>query len=265
LLLLSFVAKPFCEFELVVLHERLADGMAFGFQKRVGHPAANKHGIGNLHQVFNDFDLIADFGAAENRNERPRGIADGFAEISELFFHQQSGNGLLDETRDANNGSVRAMRGAKSVANKKAIAKCGELFGKSLVVLLFLGMETNVFEDQHFPIAKSFALALRTRTHAIKRESHWLAEKLFQLLGSRTQRILRIGPALGASKSRSKNEAPTFLNGEAKCGERFADARVIRDDGILERDVEVNAKENAFALEVEVVDGELVHDSRSGQ
>jgi hypothetical protein len=50
------------------------------------------------------------------------------------------------------------------------------------------------------------------------------------------------------------------LNGQAKRGKGFADARVVGDDGVLERDVEVHADKNAFAFEVEVVDGELGHE-----
>src|SRR6266581_4253426 len=59
---------------------------------------------------------------------------------------------------------------------------------------------------------------------------------------------------------RSENQAGAFFDGQAERGKRLADARVVGDDGVLERDVEVDANENAFAFEVEVVDGELGHD-----
>ena len=53
------------------------------------------------------------------------GFEIGFAEIGELFFHQQAGGGLLDEFGDADDGSVSAMGGAKSVANEETVTKRG--------------------------------------------------------------------------------------------------------------------------------------------
>ena len=58
---------------------------------------------------------------------------------------------------------------------------------------------------------------------------------------------------------RSEDQAGAFLNGHAQCGERFANARVVGDDAVLERDVEVHADKNALAAEIEIIDGELVH------
>ena len=70
------VAKNFLrQIDLVILDERLPDRQTFRFQKRISHAAADQHGIGNLHQVFDDFDLLTDFRSAENRHKRPRGIA----------------------------------------------------------------------------------------------------------------------------------------------------------------------------------------------
>ena len=59
---------------------------------------------------------------------------------------------------------------------------------------------------------------------------------------------------------RSEDKARAFLNGEPKRRKGLANAGVVGDDGILERDVEVHADEDTLALEIEIVDGELVHD-----
>jgi hypothetical protein len=58
---------------------------------------------------------------------------------------------------------------------------------------------------------------------------------------------------------RSEDQAAAFLNSEAERGECFANARVVGDDPVFERDVEVHTDENALAAEFEVVDGELIH------
>jgi hypothetical protein len=59
---------------------------------------------------------------------------------------------------------------------------------------------------------------------------------------------------------RSEYQAAAFFNSELKRGKCFANACVIGDDTVLERDVEVHADENAFAAEIEVVDGEFIHE-----
>src|SRR6266481_3466361 len=120
-------------------------------------------------------------------------------------------------------------------------------------------METDVFENEDFAVAQGFALAFGARADAIKREGHWIPEKLFQFLGGRLQRIFQIGTALGAAQVRSKHEPSAFLNRKTQCRKRFADASVVGDEAIFERDVEVHADEEALSAEVEFVDGELVH------
>src|SRR5713226_2906397 len=58
---------------------------------------------------------------------------------------------------------------------------------------------------------------------------------------------------------RSDHQTAAFLNDEAECGDGFANARVVGDDAIFERDVEVHADENTLSANVEVVDGEIFH------
>ena len=145
------------QIELVVFNERFADGQALRFEKRVGHAAANEGGVRNLQKVLDDFDLVADFCATENRDKRPRGIGQGFAEIVELFFHQQPGDGLLDVVRDADDRGVGPVRRAKGIANENAVTKRSELLRESFVVFLFFRMETNVFQQQDIAVGKRFA------------------------------------------------------------------------------------------------------------
>ena len=57
--------------ELVVFNERASDGDSLGFEKGVGHRAANQHRISNAQQVLDDFNLVGNFRAAENGDEWP--------------------------------------------------------------------------------------------------------------------------------------------------------------------------------------------------
>src|SRR6266481_3122062 len=261
-LLLGFFTQTPREVQFVVFDQRLADGLAVGIEEGVRHAAANEHGVGNFHQVFDDFDFVADFGPTENRDEGTRGIGHGFAEVGQLFFHEQPRRRLPDEARDADNGSMRAVSGAEGVANENAVAQGGELLRKGFVIFFFVGMEADVFQHEHFPVAQGLALAFGAWTDTIQSEGDWLAEQLFQFFGGGPEGIFWIRAAFGPAEMRSKHEAGALFNGEPQCRQSFADASVVGDDGVFQRNVEIHADENAFAAEVEGVDGELGHDSK---
>src|SRR5882724_2338813 len=264
-LLLGFFTQTPREVQFVVFDQRLADGLAVGFEEGVRHAAANEHGVGNFHQVFDDFDFVADFGPTENRDEGTRGIGHGFAEVGQLFFHEQPRRRLPDEARDADNGSMRAVSGAEGVANEDAVAQGGELLRKGFVVFFFVGMEADVFQHEHFPVAQGLALAFGAWTDTIQGEGDRLAEQLFQFFGGGPQRIFWIRAALGPAEMRSKHEPSALFDGQPQRRQSFADACVVGDDAVFQGNVEVHADENAFAAEVEVVDGEPGHDSRAGR
>src|SRR5713101_3135464 len=256
---LRFFTQAPREVKLVVFNERLADGLAFGFEKSVGHAAADEHGIGNFHEVFDDFDFVADLGAAKNRDKGARGIGDRFAEIGEFLFHEQAGGGLLDEAGDADYGSMRAMRGAKGITDEKAVTESRELFRKGLVVLFLLGMEADVFEQEDIAVGECFALRLRNGPDTVRGKSNRPADEFLELLGYLHERVFRIWAALGAAQMRSEHQSAALLNREAERGERFANAGVVGDHTVFERNVEVHADEDALSAKIEIVDGQLVH------
>ncbi len=257
--LLGFFEEALGEIEFVVFHERLADLQTLGFFEGVGHAAADEHDIGDFHQVLDDFDLVADFCAAENGDEGTRGIGDGSAEVGEFLFHQQAGGGLPDEASDADDGGMGAMSGAEGIANEQAIAKLGELLREGFVVLFFFGVEAHVFEKEDAAVGEGSAFGFGVGADAIVCEGDWAFQELFEFFCGGREGILGIRATFRPAQMRGEDEASTFLDGEAKSGKSFADARVVGDDAVFERDVEVDADEDALAVEVEIVDGELVH------
>ena len=74
---------------------------------------------------------------------------------------------------------MSAVGGTKSIADKNAVTKRGELFGKSLVVLFFFGMETHIFEHQYFAVAQRLTWPFDARTNTIASKRDGLAEQLF--------------------------------------------------------------------------------------
>ena len=139
------VAKNFLrQIDLVILDERLPDRQTLCLQKCVSHASADQHRIGNLHQVFDDFNLVADFRTAENCHKRPCRIAHCLAQIRQFFFHQQSSRGLTNKFCDSDHGSMRAVRGTERIANEEPVTKCRKLLRKCLVVFLFFGMKPHI-------------------------------------------------------------------------------------------------------------------------
>src|SRR5271157_3468158 len=135
------------ESDLVFFDQTLADGFALRLEEGVGHAAADDEDVDFTEQVLDDSDFVANFGAAEDGDEGALGILQDATQISQLFFHEQTGRGFLHELRDAYRGSVGTMGGAEGVVDVE-VGERGELFRKSFVVLFFLGVKAEVFEQQ---------------------------------------------------------------------------------------------------------------------
>ena len=58
------------QIDFVGFQQRFADLLALRLEEGVRHAAADDQSIHLVHQVLDDADLVADFGAAENRDER---------------------------------------------------------------------------------------------------------------------------------------------------------------------------------------------------
>jgi len=116
---------------------------------------------------------------------------------------------------------------------QNASQRAASCLEKRFVVFFFFRMEADVFQDENFTVAQGFASGLRAGTDTIERKRDGTAEKLFQLFRGRPHGIFEIRAAFGAAEMRSEHKAGTFLNGEANCGQRFADARVVGDDASL--------------------------------
>ena len=145
--------------DLVLFNERLAGGDAQGALEGVGHAADDDQRIDLVEQVVDDVDLAGDLGAADDGHEGLFGRFQGLAEIGDLLFHQQAGDGGLEEVGDAFSGGVGAMRGAEGVVDVD-LGQRGQRLGEGRIVGFFFGVVAQVFEQQHlagFKLASHFA------------------------------------------------------------------------------------------------------------
>ncbi len=62
---------------------------------------------------------------------------------------------------------------------------------------------------------------------------------------------------MGRPKMRDKNNAATMTQGIFDRGQSFANASVVDDATVFERDVEVNPHEDAVIVERKIADGKL--------
>src|ERR1700738_574126 len=117
------------EFDLVFFDQALTDGFALRLEKCVRHASADDKNVDLAEQVLDNSDFVADFGASKDGDEGVLGVLQDATQISQLFFHEQTGGGFLDEFGDANRGSMGAMGSAEGVVDVE-FSELGELPGK---------------------------------------------------------------------------------------------------------------------------------------
>ena len=223
--------------------------MSLRLQKGVRHSAADDERIDLAHQVLDDADLVADLGAAKNRDERLLRMRQRLAEILKFLLHQQPGSVLLDEMRDAFGRCVGAMRRSERVVHV-VVAKLAQLLGEVRIVGFLFGVEAQVLQQQRLAAFQLLGHLLGLHADAVGREADILAaaqhivDQNAQPLGDRLQAHLGIGLAFGTSQMRSQDEPRAMTQRVLDGGQRLADASVVHDAAVVERDVEVNPHED---------------------
>ena len=137
----------------------------------------------------------------------------------------------------------------------------GERLRERRVVLLLLHVEAEVLEQQHLAGAEPLDGVLGAGAERVAGDRDGLAQQLAEALADRAEPEAVADLAVGAAEVAGEDHAGALRLEVADRRERRADARVVGDPAVLERDVEVDADEDALARGVQVPDGELVHGS----
>ena len=147
------------------------------------------------------------------------------------------------------------------------VGQRGQLLGEGRIVGLFLGVEAQVLQQQHLAgfqlpgqLVGYFADAVR-RKGDVDALAQLLAEQDTQPVNHRTQRILRIGLALGAAQVRGQNHFGLAPQCVIDGGQRGHDAGVVGDGRAVfgERHVEIDADEQPLVGQIDVANRELGH------
>ena len=156
------------------------------------------------------------------------------------------------------------MRRAERVVDV-VLGQVRQLPGELLVVGFFFGVEAQVLEQQRLALFQLRRDFLGFRADALGTEADVLAARQFlveqhaQPLGHRLQTHLGIGLALGPAQVRSQNQARPVAQRIFDGGQGFADAGIVHDAPVFQRHVEIDAHENAVAVERKITNGKLGH------
>jgi hypothetical protein len=166
--------------------------------------------------------------------------------------------------RNPHRGSVRPVRRAERIIDVE-LRQTRQLLGELVVVRFFFGVEAQVLQKQRLAFFQLSGNFLRLRPHTIGTEADVLAARqLFiehhaQPLGDWLETHLGIRFAIGPPEVRRENQPRAVPQSVLDGGKGFADARVIDHAAVFQGNVEVDAHQDASAVQRQITDGKLVH------
>ena len=124
------------------------------------------------------------------------------------------------------------------------------MLGKFLVIRFFFRMESEVLKQQSLSLLQFASHFFCFEPNTVGTKAHVFAARQFSIeqhaeaFGHRLQTHFRIRLALGASQMRSQNEPCAVTQRVFNAGQCLADACVVDDAAVIERDVEIHTHKN---------------------
>jgi hypothetical protein len=128
-------------------------------------------------------------------------------------------------------------------------------------------VEAEVFEEENLPGLEGGGLLFDSGANAVLGEGDRFTEEFGEFVGDGFEGEFGDDFSVGASEVAHEDDGCAFFEGVFNRGERGDDTLVVGDSagGFVLGDVEVDAHEDAFSCEVEVVYGfEFLHGVKSG-
>mmetsp|Transcript_11079 Transcript_11079/g.26960 ORF Transcript_11079/g.26960 Transcript_11079/m.26960 type:complete len:493 (+) Transcript_11079:174-1652(+) len=249
------------QLNLVVLHQGGAHLLAHGLVEGEDHAAAEDDDVGLGEQGLDDADLGGDLGAAHDGAERAVGVGHGAVQVVQLLLEEEAGDGGGEELGDALGGGVRAVGGAERVVDVQ-VGVGGQHLGKVAAVLLLLGVEANVLQQQHGAGRHGGARLGNDLAHAVVDLGDRAGQQLGQAHAHGGEPELVLWALRGAAQVGGDHHLGAHLDEVLEGGDGGADAGVVGDLHVLvEGHVEVAAHEHRLPLELcfrQVSDGLLL-------
>ena len=249
---LCFLEDPLGLVQHVVFDQARANGASLGLDKGVGHAAAHDQAVHPVHEVLEDGQLAAHFGAADDGQQRFGWGRKHLVECFDFAVHEEAKRLVLwEELGDDGRGGMRAVGGPEGVVDID-VAVLGQLPGKKLISRLFFWMEAQVFQQRDFPRFQLLRHVECRIAHAVRGERNVSAQQLGDASDEVLQRQPGIG-ALGPPKVAHQHHGSASIQQGLDGGNGPSNAGVVRDVMCtVEGDVEVHANQGTLALNLKV-------------
>ena len=246
---------------VIRLRERALDVGPDRGEEGIRHSAADRDDVGFRQERLKHANLRAHLRATDDRKERPLGRGKEAGEHADLGLEEQAGV-RRQNVRDPLGRRVRTMRRAEGVVHVR-VERGGEGLRERRIVALLLGMEADILQQERLAEGRGADLLGDLVADAVRGEGDAVSEELREALGDR-RKAERIVGALRAAQMRADPDHRPAVQERAHRGKRRADARVVRDAAVLDRDVQVRAEEHALPRRIEVGDRALGHGDQAG-
>ena len=240
----------------VLFLEGLTNGQALSQEEGVGHAATDDQGVSGVDEVIENADLGGNLGTADDSDEGALGLGEDAGQRVDLLLEQEASDGR-QVSGGAHDGTLGAVGGAEGIENED-VTIGSELLGDLGIVLLLTLIEADVLENEDLARLDGGNGLGGLLTIRVGNKSNVKARELGELLGDRLEGELGLeASALGTAEVAHEDDASVVLDEILDGGKGSLDAGGIAHDAVLDRHIEVNANENAFAVDIDVADGLL--------
>mmetsp|Transcript_13005 Transcript_13005/g.22029 ORF Transcript_13005/g.22029 Transcript_13005/m.22029 type:complete len:479 (+) Transcript_13005:86-1522(+) len=241
------------ELDLVLLHQGGADREALRLVEGEDHAATEDEHVDGLQEGLDDSDLGGHLGPAHDRAEGALGLQHGALQVVQLLLEEEAGHGRLQELGHALGGGVRAVGGPEGVVDVE-VRVGRELLGEVCAVLLLLGVEAHVLQEQHGAVLHARDGLLHVRADTVVDLDDIAREVLLEASHDGGQAEL-LGHALGAAQVGGDQDLGAVVDEVLDGRDGTTDAGVVGDVlGLVHGHVEVATHEHALALELSLTE-----------
>src|SRR5512143_3055820 len=198
-------------FKHLSLNQGVAHFLTPGLDEREGHSSADDDLVHLILEVLDHADLTRDLCAAENRHKRTYGICHGLLEIVDFLLHEKPCYGVFHMFGDAKRRGMRPVGRAEGVVHIH-VSDGSQRLGECLVVLFFLGVEPEIFEQNHIPRPHSLHRVFYIRPDTVTQEFHLFVQETVQPLSYRREAVLWARLALGSAEMRREDHFRALID-----------------------------------------------------
>ena len=226
--------------EPVGLDQAVPDRSPVGRDQRERHGAADQQRVDAVEQRADRGELVGDLRAAEDRDVRTGGLVEQGRQDLDLALEQPAGHRGTSagdhQLRERGDARVRAVRGAERIVDVR-VGELGQPTGERRIVRLLSGLEAEVLQKDDLV---GWQLV---RGGGVERRDGAIEElRQPDADGPETQVVARL--PLRPAEVRGEHERRSAVQQLVKGRERGADAQVVGDRTVVQRDVEVHADED---------------------